>query len=294
MRLFISTLLRSTLHGISQIFLQRHQGCGVLILTAIGVHDATLLAGALLGLLSGTLTAWRRGYSHDDIGAGLYGYNAALLGLLIVLVLGLSPLAWLLIVLSGALSTLLQQRLLRRMRERGGLPGFTLAFVLLGWLALGLCGVLDAVVEARLPDHHVDGWGALGGMLRGVGQVMLLADPLAGLCLFVALLLADRRAALWTLCGSAVGIYTALIAGSSESQALAGLAGYNPALAALALSQVHRSAVAPALGIALAIILRLAFEYLSVPPLTMPFILACWAVTLGTRRYVRRLEPQLG
>lgn len=280
------------LNGISQIFLQRHLGCGLLILFAVGLHDRALLAGALLGLLSGTFTAWRLGYPRDDIETGLYGYNAALLGLLVTLMLGLAPLTCLLVIVAGALSSPLQHHLLRRMRERRGLPGFTLSFVLLGWLAMGVLGVLEGVVEARMSEHQLDGWGALGGMMRGVGQVLFLADPLAGLCLFAALLLADRRAAVWTLCGSAVGIYMALLSGASESTALAGLAGYNPALAALALSQIHRSALAPALGIALAIIGRLAFEQIGIPPLTMPFILACWAVTLGKRQYQRRGELQ--
>jgi urea transporter len=116
-------------------------------------------------------------------------------------------------------------------------------------------------------------------------QALFLPGPVAGLCLFGALLLADRRAALWALCGSAVGIYVALLTGACEDQALAGLAGYNPALAALALSQLHLSALAPALGIVLAISGGLAFEQLGLPPLTMPFILACWAVTSGHRLY---------
>jgi urea transporter len=284
MRPFVSSLLRSSLTGISQIFLQSHRGCGLLILVAIGLQDRILLAGALLGLLSGTFTAWLRGYSRADIETGLYGYNAALLGLLVALTLGLSPLALLLIVLTAALSTLLQYRLLKRMRERGSLPGFTLAFVLFGWLALALCGVLDAVVEARLPEPDLNDWGTLGGVMSGVGQVLFMEDPIAGLCVLIALLLADRHAALWTLCGSTVGLYVALLTGAPESSALAGLAGYNPALAALALSQVHRSALAPALGIALAIIGKLMFDRLGIPPLTMPFILACWAVALVTRR----------
>ncbi|HCC61358.1 MAG: urea transporter [Gammaproteobacteria bacterium] len=287
-----SQLLRSMLNGISQIFLQRHLGCGLLILFAIALHDLAFLAGALLGLLSGTLSAWRLGYPPEDIETGLYGYNAALLGLLITLMLGLAPLACLLIIMSGALSSAVQHHLLRRMRERRSLPGFTLSFVLLGWLAMGLSGALESVVEARIPEHQLDGWGALGGIMRGVGQVLFLADPMAGLCLFAALLLADRRAAVWTLCGSAVGIFMALLAGASEPSALAGLAGYNPALAALALSQVHRSALAPALGIGLAIIFRLFFDQLGLPPLTMPFILACWAVTLGKRQYQRQGELQ--
>ncbi|MGE6531648.1 urea transporter [Pseudomonas sp. NPDC077382] len=288
-----SQLLRSQLNGISQVFLQRHLGCGLLVLVAIGLHDTALLAGTLLGLLSGTFTAWCLGYPRDDIETGLYGYNASLLGLLITLMLGLVPLACLLMILSGALSTPMQHHLLRRMRERRSLPGFTLPFVLLGWLAMGGCGVLEGVVEARVPEHQLDGWGALGGIMKGLGQVLFLPDPLAGLCLLTALLLADRNAAVWTLCGSAAGIYTALLAGASEPSALAGLAGYNPALAALALSQVHRSVLAPALGIGLAVLFRLFFDQLGLPPLTMPFILACWTVMLATREYQRRgaLQP---
>ncbi len=292
MRPHFSYLLRSMLNGISQVFLLHHLGCGLLVLVAIGLHDLALLAGTVLGLLSGTFTAWRLGYPRDDIETGLYGYNASLLGLLITLMLGLAPLACLLTILSSAISTPVQHHLLRRMRERRSLPGFTLPFVLLGWLAMGVCGVLEAVVEARVPEHQLDGWGALGGILKGLGQVLFLPDPLAGLFLLAALLLADRNAAVWTLCGSAVGIFVALLAGASEPSALAGLAGYNPALAALALSQVHRSAPAPALGIGLAIIFRLCFDQLGLPPLTMPFILACWAVTLGTRQYQRQGEWQ--
>lgn len=292
MRPSLVCLSRSTFNGVSQIFLQTHRGCGLLILIAIGMQDCALLAGALLGLFSGTLVAWLSRYSRDDIKAGLYGYNAALLGLLIALVLGPTPLAALLTLLAAALASPIQRRLLEQMRERGCLPGFTLAFVLLGWLTLALCGTLDGVVDARLPEQRLHGWGALGGIFSGVGQVIFLADPLAGLCVFLGLLWADRRAALWVLCGSAVGIYAALLGGAPQSQALAGLAGYNPALAALALSQVHRSAVAPALGIVLAILARLAFERLGVPPLTMPFILACWAVALGMRRGAGRLTPQ--
>lgn len=277
MRLFIALMLRSTLTGISQVFLQCHRGCGLLILVAIGLHDAFLLAGALIGQLSGSATAWHCRYARSDIETGLYGYNGALLGLLITSTLSLSLPAGLLIVFTGALSSLLQQQLLRRMREHTGPPGFTLAFVLCGWGAMTLCGLLEGVVEARLPAYSMDSWGALNGMLRGVGQVLFLPDPIAGLCLFGALLLANRRAAVWSLCGSAVGIYVALLMGASEEHSMAGLAGYNPALAALALSQMHRSVLAPALGIVLAISGRLAFEQLGLPPLTMPFILACWA-----------------
>lgn len=273
------------LTGPGQIFLQSHRGCGLLVLVAVGLHDPALLAGALLGQLSASLTAWHLGFDRRDIETGLYGYNGALLGLLVTLTMGLSLPAGVLITALGALSSLLQQPLLSRMREAEALPGFTLAFVLLGWLAIALCNGAEPVVDTRLREMAPDGWGALGGMLRGLGQILFLTDPVSGLCLFGALLLADRRAALWALCGSATGLYVTLMMGQSEIRAMAGLAGFNPALAALAMSQVHRSAAMPALGIVLAIGVTLAFERLALPPLTMPFILACWTVTLGHRQY---------
>ncbi len=282
----------AALNGLSQIFLQANPVCGLLIFITIALYAPTLLVGTLLGLLSGTLSAWCLGCERQDIEVGLYGYNSTLLGLLITFVLGPSALALSLVALAGTLSSLLQRRLLQAMRERGGPAVLTLAFVLFGWLTLAVAGMLDSVADARLPEPGPDALGALSAMASGIGQVMFLGEPGAGLCLLLAVLIADTRAGLWALCGSAFGVYCALLTGVTEPQALAGLAGYNPALAALALSQVHRSALIPALGIALAIGCKLAFDRLGIPALTMPFILSCWAVALAMRLTQRRLNMQ--
>ena len=274
----------AVLNGFSQIFLQAHPGCGLLILLAIAFHAPALLAGAVVGALVGTISAVALGYRQSDIDIGLYGYNAALLGLLFVLLLGLSVLTLGLIAFGSVIATLLQVRLMAAMRERNWLPGFTLPFVLFGWLALGLAGALDLVTPARLDAPLIlDGPGLLLAVASGIGQVIFLSHPLAGLLLLVAVWLADRRAAGWMLCGSVSGLALVLMAGGSEQQVLAGLAGYNPALAALAVSQVHRSWVAPLLAIIAAVLLRAGFDRLGLPPLTMPFIMACWLVALGKR-----------
>jgi len=256
----------------------------LLILLAIAFHAPALLAGAVVGALVGTISAVALGYRQSDIDIGLYGYNAALLGLLFVLLLGLSVLTLGLIAFGSVIATLLQVRLMAAMRERNWLPGFTLPFVLFGWLALGLAGALDLVTPARLDAPLIlDGPGLLLAVASGIGQVIFLSHPLAGLLLLVAVWLADRRAAGWMLCGSVSGLALVLMAGGSEQQVLAGLAGYNPALAALAVSQVHRSWVAPLLAIIAAVLLRAGFDRLGLPPLTMPFIMACWLVALGKR-----------
>ncbi|WP_312913340.1 urea transporter [Stutzerimonas nitrititolerans] len=282
----------AVLNGFSQIFLQAHPGCGLLILLAIALHAPGLMIGAMVGALVSTFSAVALGYRKSDIAIGLYGYNAALLGLLFVLLLGLSALTLGLIALGSVVTSLLQVRLMAAMRERNWLPGFTLPFVLFGWLALTLAGALDLVTPARLDAPLIlDGQGLLFAVASGIGQVIFLSQPLAGLLVMGAVWLADRRAAVWMLYGSVGGLALALAAGGSEQQALAGLAGYNPALAALAVSQVHRSWVAPLLAIIAAVLLRAGFDRLGLPPLTMPFIMACWLVALGRRWKARRREP---
>lgn len=277
----------AVLNGFSQIFLQAHPLCGLLIALAIALHTPALLAGALAGALAGTFGAAALGRSRADIDCGLYGYNSALLGVLIVLQLGLSAFSLGLIACAALLIDPLQTRLLAGLRERQWLPGFTLPFVLLGWLVLTL---LPAPTGTPASVAPIDAQALAFAIATGIGQVIFLDQPLAGLLVLVAVWLADRRAARWMLAGSAAGLGIGLLLGGAHDAIVAGLAGYNPALAALAVSQVQRSVWAPLLAIVAAVLARLAFDRLGLPPLTMPFILACWLVALAVRRVRRQPE----
>ncbi|WP_213661712.1 urea transporter [Stutzerimonas stutzeri] len=277
----------AVLNGFSQIFLQAHPLCGLLIAFAIALHTPALLAGALAGALAGTFGAAALGRSRADIDCGLYGYNSALLGLLIVLQLGLSAFSLGLIVLATLVIDPLQTRLLAGLRERGWLPGFTLPFVLFGWLVLTLLPTPAGTPASVAP---IDAQALAFAIATGIGQVIFLDQPLAGLLVLVAVWLADRRAARWMLAGSAAGLGIGLLFGGAHGPILAGLAGYNPALAALAVSQVQRSVWAPLLAIVAAVLARLALDRLGLSPLTMPFIFACWLVALATRRVRRQPE----
>lgn len=277
--------LRALLNGCSQIFLQRHPLCGLLCLLAIALAAPALLGGALLGGCAGLLTAHWRGYPREDIEAGLYGYNGVLLGLLLCHRFAWSAWLTLAIVGSGVLSSLLLHAWLRRGRQQSRLPAYTLPFVGLSWLLLGLAAPLGLapVASAANPPLSLDGLSLLAGLARGLGQIIFLEQPLAGICLLLGLLLADPRAALWALLGSAAGLGLALGQGWPEQTALAGLYGYNAALAALALSQNRRQPWAPLIGIALALLLQPGFAALGLPALTAPFILACWLVQASLR-----------
>ncbi|NQD94509.1 urea transporter [Pseudomonas sp. CrR25] len=280
---------RALLNGFSQIFLLSHSGCGLMVLLAITIGAPELLGGALLGGLSSTLTAQRRGYAKADIEIGLYGYNGILLGLLLSLQFAWSPVLPLLIIVSAGLSSLILAPWMRRLRERHWLPAFTFPFVALSWLLLWLAAPLQLQLQAdaSVAAYQLDWLAGLAALARGLGQVIFLDQPLAGLCLWLGLLLADRRAALWALLGSAGGLALALYQGWAQHSALAGLYGYNASLAAIALSQVHRRCWVPALGIVLALLLQPGFAALGLPALTMPFILACWLIQ-ASQRLLRR------
>ncbi|ARU88996.1 urea transporter [Pseudomonas sp. M30-35] len=278
---------RTLLSGFSQIFLQNDPGCGLLILLGIAVGAPELLGGALLGGLSSMLTAKYRGYASADIEQGLYGYNGVLLGMLISMQFQWSVTVPLLIMLSAGLSSLMLAPWMARMRNRQWLPAFTFPFVVLSWLLLELATPLQLQLQLRpsaaVESQQLDLINSLAAMARGLGQVLFIERPLSGLCLLLGLFVADTRAAVWGLIGSACGLGFALYQGWEQHSALAGVYGYNAVLAAIAVSQVNRRIWLPLLAIILALGLQPGFSSLGLPALTMPFILACWLISASQR-----------
>ncbi|MCQ4306136.1 transporter [Stutzerimonas frequens] len=262
--------LRAVLHAFAQIFLQRHAGCGALIMLALASGAPAQLAGALCGVLVAHGGASWLGCSAADRNDGLYGYNAALLGALLVDLLGLTGTSLALVGVAALASCPLQAWLLARLRCGDGLPGFTLPFMLIGLLAL-LCIAPVSVSSPDVPAPDAttlrDAW------LLGIGQVVFLDAPLAAACLLVAVALASLRDAFWLLTGSALGL---LLAGPLGAPWSDGLAGFNPALAALALAQWRGGWRLPLLGMLAAVAIWRACIELGLPTLTLPFLLATW------------------
>ena len=264
------------LNGFSQIFLQRHPLCGLLCLLAILIGAPALLGGALLGGVAGLLTAQRRDYPKAERQAGLYSYNGVLLGLLISQHFTWSALLPPLILACGGLSAILTRQWLKHATQPDDLPAYTAPFVGLGWLLLG------SVPHSALALGEPDTLAVLGAPFTGLAQIMLLDQPLAGALIALGLWLANLRAAVWAVIGASSGVLIGLLL-DDTSAALLGLHSYNPALAALALSQARRQPWLPLLGILLAIALTPGFAALHLPALTAPFIFACWLVRASAR-----------
>lgn len=268
------------LNGFSQVLLLRNPLCGLCCLLAILLTAPGLVGGALLGALAGLLTAQARGYDRADRQAGLYSYNGVLIGILISAVLPWSVILPPLIIAAGGLSSIITHQ----WRKRGGklLIAYTAPFVLLGWAVL--------LIASPSPSGFVEA-DPLYALARGVGQIFLLDQPLAGLLISIGMFIANPYAAMWAVIGSAIGGGVALLADQAQA-AWMGLYGFNAALAALAFSRQGEKPWVTVLAIALALLLQPLFKLLPVPGLTAPFVAACWILGVGLARLKQHSSNQ--
>ncbi|MCO2937147.1 transporter [Pseudomonas aeruginosa] len=267
---------RILLRGISQVFLQGDPRLGLACLLAIAVGAPPLLAGALLGGALGPLLARLLHCADSDIEAGLYGYNAVLIGMLLAFRFAWSPGLVSLVALGCLASVALQRLFLHGLRRRRWLPPYTLGFVLNGWwlVPLGAWLGLAPAAHGGCFSCAWSGTAELAALALGIGEIIFLGEPLAGLLVCCNATLA------WLL-------------GYDWASALAGFYGLNAALAGLALALRYRSVWLPLLGMGLAVALQPLFGLLGLPALTAPFILACLLCIGGERLYLR-LAGSLG
>lgn len=276
--------VRTRLIGFGQIYLQADARFGLILLLTIAWSAPQLLPGALLGALLGPLTARFVREPQADIDAGLHDYNPILIGLLLPFFFQWSLGLVMLSIAAVLTSVAVQAVLLRQSRQRFGLPAYTLAFVLLGWVSVALgkaIGLAPAAGLACLSCGLTNP--SLDSTALGFGEVIFLGEPLAGLTIALGLLLVDRRAAFWALAGAAGALAIAPLFGLPSASTEAGLLGLNAALAGIALSLRFTKAWAPLAGILLAVLLHPVFAQIGLPAFTAPFILACWLVMLAQR-----------
>ena len=292
---FTNDWATALLNGLSQVFLLRHPRCGLLCLLAIGWGAPQLLGAMLLGSFTGWLTAKRRHYPAPDINSGLYGYNGALLGLLLSTTLTWTPLLPLLIITSSGLASIGLNHWLRHNRKHLSWPAYTAPFVLLSWLLIALCGPLPLTSNAAnaSPLYNQLLVDLPLAMLRGLSQVLLVNDALSGALIGLGLWLANPRLALWAFSGAALGLLLASVAGQ-HADAMQGLYGCNAALTAIALHHQQRRAGWILGGILLTCLVQLSWLSLGLSlPLTAPFILSCWLLHSLRSRRRKKLWPAM-
>ena len=296
------------LRGIGQVMFQNHPLSGLLFLAALvwgaAAADAwPVLAGGLLGLAAGTFTARWLNVDAVSLAAGLYGYNALLVGLALPTFLEPSPLLWFYVLLGGAVSVVCT---LGTAQVAGAfrVAALTFPFVLVTWLLLlatyGFAGLQGAALPYASQVAPVDPSATdlldpaafIGGVLQSISQVFLKGDAVSALLLLAGLAVASLSAAAWGLVGALLAVVTAHALGAESDLVSAGLMGFSPVLTAIALGAVFHDAAAPRgrvigyalLGTVFTVIaqgaLNVLFTPFGIPTLTAPFVLVTWLFLL--------------
>jgi urea transporter len=298
------------LRGIGQVMFQNNPLSGLLFFIGIGWGSYAagmpqVAIGGLLAVVVATLTAqWLR-VDAADLGAGLYGYNAYLVGLALGTFLAVSPLWWAYVALGGAVSVVATLGT-ANVFKTWGVAALTAPFVLTAWLFLLSTYAFSAVEGGGLPMTAgitaLDPVAAdplafgdfIAGILKSITQVFLKASILAALLLLAGLAVNSLAAAAFALGGAIVAVVTAHLLGAESDVVTTGLMGFSPVLTAVALGAVFyqpgaRVAVYALVGTVFTVIVQgamnVALTPFGIPTLTAPFVLASWLFLLPRQHF---------
>ncbi len=298
------------LRGIGQVMFQDNPLSGLLFFVAIGWGSYAagmpqVAIGGLVAVVAATLTAqWLR-VDAADLGAGLYGYNAYLVGLAFGTFLSVSPLWWVYVALGGAVSvpaTLGTANVFKTW----GVAALTAPFVLTAWLFLLATYAFSAIEGSGLSMSAeitpIDPAAAnplqfgdfVQGILKSIAQVFLKGSVLAALLLLVGLALNSLAAAAFAFGGAIVAVVTAHLLGAESDLITGGLMGFSPVLTAIALGTIFykpgaRVVVYALVGTVFTVVVQgamnVALTPFGIPTLTAPFVLASWLFLLPRQHF---------
>jgi urea transporter len=300
------------LRGWGQVMFQDNPLTGALFLA--GIAWGSFAAGApqvvlcgVLAVVVATLTAgWLR-VDPTSLRAGLYGYNAVLVGLALATFLAPGPLLWAYVVLGAAVSVVAMLGTANAVKP-WGVSALTFPFVLTTWLLLlatygfaGLAGTALPVAGVVAPFESVAATRLsvgdfVQGVLLGISQVFLKGNWIAALLLLAGLAVSSLAAAAFALGGAILAVVTAHVLGAESDLITGGLLGFSPVLTAIALGTVFyapsaRVVAYAALGTVFTVIvqaaLNVALTPFAIPTLTAPFVLASWIFLLPRQSLAR-------
>lgn len=267
--------------GVGQVMFQNNAVAGWLMLLGIALNAWQLALAALMGNVTGSLSARIAGLDRDAIRKGLYGFNGTLVGLAVGVLFLPSWMSLLLLFVGSALSV----ALVRLFSRWGKLPGYTAPFILATWLLYGIVVLCcPQYLQTATTVAGSESYGFVDAVLCGIGQVMFQTHPWTGLVFFLALWLSSWRAAVFALIGSLLPLPVVMALGVEASAVNLGLLGYNAVLCAMALddgcSSCWKGVVA---AVFLSVLLQGVGMYAGWLTLTAPFVLATWTVLLVKR-----------
>lgn len=295
-------LIKTTLVGIGQIFLQDNGWSGLLITIGMFFSHWTLGVTCFLGALIGTLTAKALKAKDADIEFGLYGFNASLAYMCVMFTFaindahatlnGANPILWVLGAVAAVIATVIMHVFVTK-----GWTAFTFPFVVTCWVlcwgfsTFGILG-LEQTTPA-LPDYTgtVD---AITTPFYGWAEVNFGANFLTGVFIFLGLAISSPSVAMWgTAAATLGGLFAHYVLGIDANVLANGLYSFSPILVACAF--VTKSGVSRAdfvyivVGILLAVLIHYGVSQF-MATYTIGFIVATWIME-AVQKAVNKSNP---
>ena len=295
-------LIKTTLVGIGQIFLQDNGWSGLLITIGMFFSHWTLGVTCFLGSLIGVLTAKALKAKDGDIEFGLYGFNASLAYMCVMFTFatndahatlnGANPILWVLGALAAVIATVIMHVFVTK-----GWTAFTFPFVVTCWVlcwAFAKYNVLGLEqTTPALPDYTgtID---AITTPFYGWAEVNFGANFLTGVFIFLGLAISSPSVAMWgTAAATLGGLFAHYVLGIDANVLANGLYSFSPILVACAF--VTKSGVSRAdfvyivVGILLAVLIHYGVSQF-MATYTIGFIVATWIME-AVQKAVNKSNP---
>ena len=295
-------LIKTTLVGIGQIFLQDNGWSGLLITIGMFFSHWTLGVTCFLGSLIGTLTAKVLKAKDADIEFGLYGFNASLAYMCVMFTFATndahatwtaaSPLLWVLGAVAAVIATVIMHVFVTK-----GWTAFTFPFVVTCWVlcwAFAKYNVLGLEqTTPALPDYTgtID---AITTPFYGWAEVNFGANFLTGVFIFLGLAISSPSVAMWgTAAATLGGLFAHYVLGIDANVLANGLYSFSPILVACAF--VTKSGVSRAdfvyivVGVLLAVLIHYGVSQF-MATYTIGFIVATWIME-AVQKAVNKSNP---
>ena len=100
-----SFYVKIILRGVGQIMLQENAITGLFFLAGLFYVSISMGLAALLATIIGTVTAYILKYNKEEIEKGLYGFNAALIGVAVLVFCKPTIISFVVIIIGSIIST---------------------------------------------------------------------------------------------------------------------------------------------------------------------------------------------
>lgn len=265
--IYFQTILR----GIGQVMLQNNIYSGLLFLVGIAYNSWILAIAALLGTVLSTLIAHLLKYDKEDIKNGLYGFNGALVGIVIWFFFGESWISAVALVIGALLSTPVSKALQKI------LPPYTAPFVVVSWLMIVLLLFVFKLVLPIPTEPVIVAVDFMSASANGFGQIMFQENIITGVFFILGILVNSRISALYAIYASVLGVIAALMLSVSEISINSGLMGYNAILCAIALMDHKKNRFLwISLAVVVSVLLNIGMAKVGIITLTAPFVITTW------------------